>query len=293
MPWIGAAISAVGGFLGQSEANDSNQQIAQQNSAFNAEEARITRQFNAEQADIGRDYNRTEATTSRNWLEQMSGSSYQRAVRDMQAAGLNPMLAYSQGGASTPGGPTASAGAASGPAASAVQPPPMLNRFAGAMQSAGQAAQLAVTNAQTRKTEAEAAILESEIGDGKEKPDSYTARLKMEQGLTETARRLNVISSTDKIHQEIRNLGAQLELTRNQITKITEEVLNLKEHGRSINLKNLFDELDIPRAHREHEFETSTVGRNYRYTQPIIDQAGRLLHGAGQARRLFNQGGRP
>ena len=36
--------------------------------------------------------------------ERMSGSAYQRAVEDMKLAGLNPMLAYSMGGASTPQG---------------------------------------------------------------------------------------------------------------------------------------------------------------------------------------------
>lgn len=59
--------------------------------------------------------NRANETTAASAREQMafqrdmSDTSYQRAVKDMKLAGINPMMAYSMGGASSPSGASAQA----------------------------------------------------------------------------------------------------------------------------------------------------------------------------------------
>lgn len=117
----GPIVTGIFGKKGQDSANQANIQVARETNAFNAEQADINRVWSAGQAADARIFNMQEAEKNRDFQEHMANTTYRRAVGDLTAAGLNPMLAYSQGGAPSPSGSQASGPAASSSAASGVR----------------------------------------------------------------------------------------------------------------------------------------------------------------------------
>jgi len=192
---LGGAIGSVLGFVGQQQTNQKQWDMAQASNQASAEQA-------AKQMDF---------------QERMRETQYQTAIKDMQKAGLNPMLAYHQGGAGTPSGAmgqvsTAKVGNAIGSALQGYQSMAMNNADLDLKDATTKG-----TTASTIKTEADTIKTAAEIG--------YI----LENTKLNTEQQRNLQQMLLKLQQEIQNLKATEGLTTAATAKTKAETSNIQE----------------------------------------------------------------
>lgn len=171
---------------------------------------------------------------NRDWMERMSNTEWQRGVEDMKKAGMNPMLAYSQGGASSP----------SNSAATVMPEDAMARGVSSAFDKAVQGVSVAQGLANVKRTEAETAQI-------KEATRSTSARAFMDEissGFHARVQHYNL----EKTRKEIEGIISQFNLSdaqRNQIQQMLPYLIEAsKTSTRATSAQAKLSEYEIPEA---------------------------------------------
>lgn len=183
---------------------------------------------------------------------------YQTTVNDMRAAGLNPMLAYSQGGGSPPSGAQANVPANSGAAFSG-----------GYMAGKVNEAQVELIQAQADAASAQAAKTRAEIpwvdplssADVGLKGSSASANFSQSRLAEANADKIGV--EIPKLHAEITNLGEQQNVLRATAQMLASQAALMYKQGMTQEAIELQTRMTIEKLARETkllDFDVKAAG---------------------------------
>lgn len=146
---------------------------------------------------------------------QQYATRYQTTVKDLQAAGLNPMLAYGQGPGTAPSGQIAS---------------PINPDIVGAMRTAGQnrvaSAQVENIEADTANKAAQGALYEAQAMAQRASAGAATATEDLSRAGID-----NIRSEIQKRESEIRNLDVQKDVLHHTVTQLQRSSDLMLEQG--------------------------------------------------------------
>jgi len=94
---------------------------ARETNSFNAQQAALNRSFQQSSAERAMQFEAEQNQKAMDFSERMASTQYQRGIEDLKAAGLSPLLAYSNLQTGSPVGSAGSSAQASGSQASGVK----------------------------------------------------------------------------------------------------------------------------------------------------------------------------
>lgn len=252
--WWNFIIPAVASLAGTAMTNKSREGVADDTSQFNAAQAALQRDWSSNEATIARDFNSAQASRQMDFQERMSNTAYQRATQDMVQAGLNPMLAFSQGGASAPAGSSASASAPGGATATGVTPE--VSDMIGPAISTAFAARRA----------------DQEISNMKAQEDLTRAQRDnvAQDTINKGTQSDQIVATTQQIKQATEKARVDTEVSHQQVKSIIQQVEESRSREDINKVEKILKEASVAEAKAVEQFYKSVLGEANPFVKQLI-----------------------